>query len=295
MTPVVKKSIIGTGLSGLVGSRVVELLHDKYDFTDLSLTTGVDITSTDQVIESIERSPAKTILHMAAKTDVDDCEDEKILGEESATWMVNVIGTQNIVEAAKRFGKRIIYISTDFVFDGTKEYYKEEDQPNPVNWYGYTKYEGEVKVVNSGVSFCVVRLAYPYRAYFPQKPDFVRKIMEKAKKGEKIIAPTDHIFTPTFIDDIAFALDVLLDKKLEGTFHLIGSQSLTPYEAANYIVKMFGLKSNIEATVRAAYFKDRAFRPCSLVLKNDKITKLGVKMQRFDEGLTEVKKQLATI
>src|SRR3990172_9027678 len=97
-----KIPIVGTGLSGLVGSRIVELLRESYEFEDLSLATGVDITDSQEVQKNLENSQAKIIVHMAAKTDVDGCEDDKILLEEGQAWMVNVVGTQNIIEAAKR-------------------------------------------------------------------------------------------------------------------------------------------------------------------------------------------------
>lgn len=287
-----KMKVLGTGLSGLVGSRVVELLSGEYEFEDLSLTTGVNIINYNDLLDRFKNSKASVILHMAAKTDVDGCEDDKILLEEGSAWMVNVEGTQNIVEAAKKTGKRVVYISTDFVFDGTKEFYTEQDEPNPVSWYATTKHEGEKVVKRSGLSYAIVRIAYPYRPHFREKKDFVRRMLEKMGKGEKIFALTDHIFTPTFIDDIAVSLSLILKKDTEGIYHVVGSQSLTTYDAAKLIAKIFGLKANIEAMTRSVYFKDRAFRPFKLVLKNDKITKLGVKMKRFDEGLLEMKKQM---
>lgn len=287
-----KIPIYGTGLSGLVGSRVTELLRDKYEFTDLSLTTGVDITDFDQVEKSLKASPAKVIIHMAAKTDVDGCEDDKIQGDEGSCWLVNTEGTKNIVEAARRYAKRVIYISTDFVFDGTKDFYTEEDTPNPVNWYGYTKYEGEKIVQSSGISYAIIRLAYPYRAYFEAKQDFVRRILDKAKESKKIPALSDHIFTPTFIDDIVMALDLLMSRELTGIYHVVGSQNLTPYIATEMIIKMFHLSTIVYPVSRNDYFKDRAFRPFKLALKNDKITKLGIRMKSFDEGLQKVKEQL---
>lgn len=287
-----KTSVLSTGLTGLVGSRVVELLSDEFEFADLSLENGVDITNFDQVMENFNNSNAEVVLHMAAKTDVDACEDDKIYGEEGGAWVVNVIGTQNIVEAAKKCGKRVIYISTDFVFDGSKEYYSEGDSPNPINWYGYTKYEGERIVGNSSINYCIVRLAYPYRSFFPQKLDFVRRIMEKIKKGEKVYALTDHIFTPTFIDDIARVLRILLKKDTRDVFHAVGTSSLTPYKAIEIIMDVFKLKGQIEKITREEYFRNRAFRPFKLALKNDKITKLGLQTKTFDEGLGEMKKQL---
>ncbi|MBI4991562.1 SDR family oxidoreductase [Candidatus Gottesmanbacteria bacterium] len=290
-----KIPILGTGLSGMVGSRIVELLSDKYEFADLSFNTRIDITSVDQVLEVFKNSEAATVLHLAAKTDVDSCEDDKILTEEGPAWLVNVEGTRNIVEAAQKYHKRVIYISSDFVFDGTEDFYTEEDVPNPVNWYGVTKYEGEKILEESGISHTIVRLAYPYRANFPLKSDFVRRIIEAGKENEEIKSLTDHFFTPTFIDDFAKALDILLQKELPGIFHLVGSQTLTPYEAVGEVFETFGLQGNIIPITRAEYFRNRAFRPCRLALKNDKITKLGVKMHRFDEGLLEVKKQMSGI
>ncbi len=290
-----KIPILGTGLSGLVGSRVVELLSDSFEFTDLSMKTGVDITNEEQVLASFQNSPASIVLHMAAKTDVDSCEDDKIYGEEGAAWIVNVIGTQNIVDAAKKYKKRLIYISTDFVFDGTKDFYREDMEVNPLNWYGITKAEGERLVKEANISYSIIRLSYPYRSYFDQKLDFVRRIIDRAKTKQKLLALTDHIFTPTFIDDIALALQILFERERVETFHVVGSESLTPLEAIKRITAKFDLKTDIVPITRGEFFKDRAFRPFKLALKNDKISGLGIKMKRFDEGLNELAKQLDTI
>ena len=135
-----KPQILATGISGLVGTRVQELLQDKFEFTDLSLATGVDVTNYEDLENHIRNSPAKIILHMAAKTDVDGCEDDKIFGEEGKAWVINVTGTENIVKIAEKCGKKVIYISTDFVFDGTRDSYSEDDEANPLNWYAMTKH-----------------------------------------------------------------------------------------------------------------------------------------------------------
>lgn len=286
------KEILTTGMSGLVGTRVSELLSPDFSIEDLSLNTGVDITDYSSVADRVESSPAKVILHMAAMTDVDRCEDEKILGEEAPSWMVNVTGTQNIVNAAKKSGKKIIYISTDFVFDGTKEYYSEDDMPNPVNWYGNTKYEGELRIKNSGLPFIIARIAYPYRSRFEGKKDFFRRILERMENKEKVQALTDHYITPTFIDDIAESLKQLIQRDLQGIYHIVGSGSMSVYEAAGVISDVFGVKADIGMVKRSEYFRDKAFRPLKLRLKNDKITELGITMHSFPEGLEIVKKQM---
>ena len=284
--------ILGTGLTGLVGSRIVELLSDKNEFENLSRSSGVDITDKNQVLERIKNSDAQVVLHLAAKADVDGCEGDKSLGREGEAWKINVEGTRNVADACLQTNKKLIYISTDFVFDGKKEVYQEDDIPSPINWYAQTKYEGEKTVQELKTSWIIARIAYPYRVNFV-KPDFFRAIFNRLKNGEPVAAVTDHIFTPTYIDDIAFALDALLIGNYNGIFHVVGSQSLTPFDAANLIADKFELdKSKISKTTRSEFFNNRASRPFQLALKNDKITKLGIEMRTFEQGLIEVKSQI---
>lgn len=312
-----KPEILGIGVTGLIGSRIVELLSDRYEFHNLSLETGVDIT-VPATLEIISKTTGEAIvLHLAAKTDVDSCEkdkseDIKILGYKQSlllrnkdikkfsglktAWAINVEGTRNVVDAAQKTGKKIIYISTDFVFNGESPSvggYSEEDVPNPINWYAQTKYEGEKVVQRSNIPWLICRPAFPYRAKFEPKKDFVRAILSRLKTGEKVKAVNDQIATPTFIDDIASALDKLIKEKAEGIYHLVGSQSLTPYAAAKMVAKKFGFNPDlIDGVGGNDYFAGRAKRPFNLALKNDKIKKLGVRMRTFEEGLEEIKRQL---
>lgn len=289
--------ILGTGLDGLVGSRIVELLSDKYDFENLSISTGIDITNRDAVLERIKSSDSEIVLHLAAKTNVDGCELDKSLGEKGDAWKINVIGTQNVSDACSHNNKKLIYFSTDFVFDGTNPPsggYSEEDVPNPINWYAKTKYTGEKIVQNSKIPWIITRIASPYRTKFVRL-DFARAILKRLQEDIPVAAVNDHIFTPTYIDDIAFAIDALIKNTSQGIFHVVGSQSLTPYEVAIFIAKEFDLDtSKINQTTRAIFFNNRAPRSFQLALKNDKITKLGVRMRTFEEGLREIKSQMSS-
>lgn len=289
--------ILGTGMQGLVGSRVQELLSSEFEFKNVDRSSGVDITNENQITEAIKISDAEIVLHLAAKTDVDGCEKDKSLGEEGEAWKINVEGTQNVANACSKTGKKLIYVSTDFVFDGNIEegkFYKEEDTPNPINWYAKTKYEGEKIVKNLTCPWIIARLAYPYRANFG-KNDFMRAILKRLQDGGQVVAITDHIFTPTFIDDVALAIKTLFKNYSEGIFHVVGSQCLTPYDAALLIAQQFNLDTSlISKTTREEFFKDRAPRPLRLALKNDKIGELGVPMKTFSEGLREIGKQLGT-
>ncbi|KKS98673.1 MAG: dTDP-4-dehydrorhamnose reductase, dTDP-4-dehydrorhamnose reductase [Candidatus Gottesmanbacteria bacterium GW2011_GWA2_43_14] len=286
-----KIPILATGLSGLVGTRISEILSSEYEFRDVSLTTGIDITDFEAVDKAVRESDSEVILHMAAKTDVDACEDDKILGDDGGAWRINVVGTDNIIACARKYGKRVIYVSTDFVFDGTSDEYHEDDLPNPVSWYGYTKHLGEEHLAESNVDFSVIRISYPYRNLFEPKKDFVHRIIDQFKKEGKIHALTDHIFTPTLVDDIATGLKVFLGRNLPGIYHLTGGSSLTTIDAVRTIAATYNIKCEIIPIDRATYFKDRAFRPFKLALKNDKISKLGITMSDFAQGLKTVKQQ----
>lgn len=286
-----KSLILGTGLSGLVGTRIVELLSSQYEFEDLSLDTGCDITDVEQIFTKFKASQAKLVLHLAAKTDVDGCEADKPLGKDGAAWKINAQATGNIVEAAKTTGKRVIYISTDFVFDGTKDVYTENDTPNPINWYATTKYAGE-KYVLAVSGNTVARISYPYRARCPSKKDFIHALLVRLQNNQTVAVLEDHIFTPTLIDDIAAGLQTLTEKVTSGIYHLSGSESLTPMSAAQKLVQILGLDQKLlMPTTIARYFQDRAARPYKLALENAKIRQLGVRMHTFSDGLTEIKKQ----
>ena len=170
--------------------------------------------------------------------------------------------------------------------------YTEEDTPHPVNWYAQTKYEGEKRVQSAQVPWMIVRIAYPYRAQF-EKNDFVRAMKNRRAQGLEIKAITDHKYCPTFIDDIAGALDVLIQQSATGIYHVTGNESLSPYDAAMAIAKAFGLDTNlIGTTTRSEYFAGKAQRPFDLSMNNGKIKQLGVRLHGFQEGLQLIKEQL---
>ena len=284
------KNIIGIGLSGLVGTRIQEVLKE-YSFSAFSTEQGIDITKSDSLKE-IEEHPASKVLLLAAKADVDGCEADKSLGENGPAWMINVLGAQNIVDVCKKTNKKLYYISTDFVFNGddTPEGgYVEQSKPDPINWYGRTKYEAEKIVSDSGLDHTIIRLAYPYRAVFEGKKDFFRAIRDRLKDGQGVKAISDHYFSATFLDDFASALGVLFQRNESGTFHVVGTERITPYDAAILIAEKYNLDSSLIAkTTREEYFQGKAARPFDLHLNNDKIRKLGCEMRSFSDGLDSI-------
>lgn len=285
-------NILGTGLSGLVGSRIVELLSHTCHFQNLSLETGIDITNKTSIEKYISSSDASWVWHFAAMTNVDEIEKERMLGKQSTAWKVNVDATSNLVELCRRYNKRLLYLSTDYVFDGTKKTYTEEDEPNPQGWYAITKYEGEKLVSRLGDGGLIVRIANPYRGKHIGKPDFVEIIRKRLEGNQAVTSPEDQLFVPTFIDDIALALEKLTNTTASGIYHAVGSQVLSPYDVSKRIAIIYNYSiSLVVATKFIEYFKDRAPRPFLGALTNDKISQLGVHMKTFDEGLEEVRRQ----
>lgn len=282
-------------MSGLVGLRIKALMSD-FEFVLISRKNGQDISKTETIESQFANFDGEWILHMGAKADVDGCEKDKELGEEGEAWKVNVIGTENVSLLAKKYNKKLIYISTDFVFDGQKsegEGYTEDDNPAPVNWYGETKYQGESRVGTSRAQALILRIAYPYGVSEALKKDFVRIIAGRLKNGEPVKGVTNHIMCPTFIDDVASALKIFISKNQTGLFHLVGAQPITPYDAAVEIANVLGINSSvIGKTTREEYFANKAPRPFNLYLKNDKIGNLGIKMKTFKEGLRALKEYI---
>lgn len=282
------QKILGTGLTGLIGTRITKLLPN-YDFISVSRSTGVDISDLQALDTVISQFEGRYVLHMAAKADVDGCEADKALGENGEAWKINVIGAENIAHICRKYNKKIIYISTDFVFDGKKEFgefYTEDDIPSPINWYGNTKYEGEKKIIGSGVEYVIMRIAYPYGISDAPKKDFVRIIANRLLEGKPVAGVTDHIMCPTYIDDIARALDICIQKDMVGLIHVVGSAPVTPYDAIVLIAEKIGVDTSvIGKTTREEYFKGKAVRPFNLYLKNDKINSLGLNTISLQEGI----------
>ena len=279
--------ILGTGLSGLVGSRVVTLLTPDFSFENLSLETGIDITDKGSVDGYFSKSDAPWVFHMAAYTDVQGAEKDK-----DTAWNVNVLATEHIAQNCRKLGKKLLYIDTDYAFDGKKKMYTEKDTPHPLGWYAKTKTEGAKRVLALGDLGLVIRISNPYRAHPVGKKDFVHKMLERLQSGQTITGATDQLFAPTFIDDIASSLRVLVKAQAHGIYHVVSSPALSPYDAGVIIAETFGVDRRlVTKTTFTDMFANRAPVPQYAALTNDKIKALGVTIHSFADGVAQVKQQ----
>lgn len=249
-------TIFATGADGLIGSRLLEIYANELTVDNLSLATGVDITNLEQVRDHLSGHAAPALIHFAAFTDT-AAATQQDGDKEGPCYQVNVIGTQNVAQVCAERGIHLIHISTDFVFDGEKESaYTEEDKPNPIDWYGQTKYLAEQVVEQAGGPHVIVRLSYPYRAEFTGKLDYVAKVRQALKDGSLRPQFADTLFTPTFVDDIAHGLKLIIDRRPTGLYHLTGSRAYSNYEAAQLIARAYHLdESKIQPGSLEEYLK----------------------------------------
>ena len=270
-----KLKIAITGSTGLVGSRIVELVSDEFEFILLRYPE-FDITKRDVVYKVLKGLSFDVFLHLAAYTDVDGAEKNQDLA-----FKVNVEGTKNVFEAVDFLKKKFIYISTGFVFDGKNPPFFEDSKPNPLSVYARTKYEGE-KIVKGKAM--IVRIDYPYRKSFPEKKDFFRAIKERLEKGQEVLAVEDMLITPTFIDDIAYGLKYLFKNFTPEIFHLVGSKSYRPYDLGRMIAKKFSFDESLVKPISfKKFFEGRAPRPQWNEMKTKKND--FFKMKSFEEAM----------
>lgn len=289
----VKKTIIATGLNGLVGSKFEQLFNDAYDFDRMDASAKenpIDITNLNQVMEVFERSEAQSVIHLAAYTNVTGAWEQT--GDKTGpAYQVNVEGTKNIIKACQETGKHLIHISTAYVFDGkNQEMYVESDVMSPIEWYGQTKAWAEEEVVNSSIDWTIFRIDQPFRSDQFPKIDTAHRIIAGLKAGTLYPQFEDHFFGPTFIDDFAKVLDWCVRKKFTGIFHASSGEKWSDYEFASAINQIHSLNGRVEVGHLAEYLKTLG-RPYqqNTALNNQKLKSV------LDFELLSVREALAKI
>lgn len=254
-----KIPVLGTGLNGLVGSRFVKDFSDKYEFDNLDLrdpNRPVDITNAEQIMEILQNSPAEYIVHFAAFTNV-TAAWEQSGNKDGICYQVNVKGTENIVKACQATGKHLIHISTAYVFNGKKEgLYTEDDQVNPIEWYGETKMLAE-KVIQEAedLKWTILRIDQPFRSDSFEKVDTAHRIVEGIKSGKLYPQFADHYFGPTFIDDFAKVLDFFIRTGEKGLFHASSGEKWTDYDFAKLINDSLNLGFDVQKGSLSEYLE----------------------------------------
>ncbi len=237
-----KKKVFVTGASGLVGSRFVEFYSRKYDFICPEYP-AFDLTDLKNVKNHLSKSNPDLIINFAAYTNVGEAENQR--GDKKRDcYKINVEGVKNLLEAS---GPNIhfIHISTDMVFPGSKndpgpyaEDHVPEINPDKLTWYGFTKAEGEKEVPT------ILRLIYPVRAHYGLKLDYLRKPLSLFDEGKLYPMFSDQHVSIAFVDEIAKALEKIIDGEKRGIFHASSRDTTTPFELVSYMIEKVRGKKN---------------------------------------------------
>lgn len=281
-----------TGASGLVGSRFVDLYNNKCITLGINPSSQIklNLLKEREIKKVILPSNAKTVLHFAAYTNVDKAQ-EQMNDKNGEVYILNTLAPKWLAQACQKSGKKLYHISTDYVFNGRKRSssYKENDKPRPVkSWYAITKYEGEnsVREVLDEKSYGIIRFSFPFSGVYKLKYDLARVLVDRLRENQVYTGITDQKIKPTFVDEIAKALNFLISKNAYGIYHVAGKHKrgfIYPYDFALKIAEKFGLnKSLIKPTNFSKYYKDKPSpRPKDTWLDTGKIESLGFKFERF--------------
>ncbi len=270
-------NIVVTGAGGLLGGAVAEVfaLHD-YDFTALDRNV-LDVTNAEACRRIIGELEPLAVINCAAYTKVDQAEDE-----EDKAAAVNIGGAENVARAAAEVGAKVVYFSTDFVFDGTKEKpYNEDDPPAPINAYGRTKWAGETATRKANPDHAIIRTAW---LYGPHGPNFIETILHLARERDELTVVDDQIGSPTYSLDLAAALPMIIQLDLKGTFNLVNAGQTSWFGLAQKALEL----ENIEVRLRAipsARLDRKAQRPAMSVLDCERMREHGIGLRPWDEAL----------
>ena len=296
------EKILIIGANGFLGSNIILLKNienyksQNYLFIASDLTNTnieknipfypIDITKSKDTIKQIVKIAPDVIILTAAMTDVDLCEINKDLANK-----INVIGPKNVLKACEILGSKLVFISTDFVFDGTKTdgLYTEKDMPKPLSHYAKTKYEAELIIMNSKIEYLICRAAVLY-GWHKTKLNFITWILNKLQQKEKISIVTTQINSPTFVKNLAEIILKLIEKNSEGIFHTVGDCALNRYEMALICAEIFDYDKNL--IVPVSEVNQKAIRPKNAGLDITKLkTIIGSELNIYNlfDGLNYMK------
>jgi dTDP-4-dehydrorhamnose reductase len=288
-----KVLVIGGG--SMIGSKIVEQFIKKnidveytYLKNNIPVINGnqLDITQKEDAMKLISKINPDIVIHASALTNVDLCETNR-----SLAYSINVDGTSNIIEGCNMIKCRLVYISTSFVFNGKKHQYSEEDQTTPSTYYGFTKLKGEELVKQSNLQHLILRTDQPFCWIEKwQHTNSVIRVIETLRANKKLKEISDWFNTPTYVPDFINALYKLLERKYDGTYHVVGSDYISRYELAILVTDIFGLDKKMIESVTSDSL-NLPVRRANVNLSNNKLFDMtGMRMMGIHEGLEDMHK-----
>lgn len=280
-----KKQVIAiTGCGGMLGEAVYPVFSERYQVyasdvdVNESWLESLDVTDKNAVREHLEHVKPDAIVHLAAWTDMEHCQRDP-----EAAYDANMLGVANTLAYARRHDIPFVYISTAGIFDGEKDSYDEDDEPNPLSVYGKSKYGGELLVVPYGKGI-VVRAGWMMGGGPKKDKKFINKFIRQIRDGKKELhAVHDKIGTPCYTYDLARALVYLLEHGTYGLFHGACDGGASRYDVAHAVIEDLGLHdSTVLTSVDSSFFAKEFFapRPPSEQMNNNRLKALNPHLTR---------------
>ncbi len=259
--------ILITGGAGMLAGALTGVFRDGNDILTLP-KSEMDITDREKVLKIVSNFKPALILNPAAFTNVDAC--EKFPGQ---AFRVNAWGAGNMALAARLAGARLVHFSTDFVFDGTKGApYREEDTPRPISTYGQSKFAGEKFIRQIHRGHYIIRTAWLFGA---EGKNLLSTLHTLLQRKQIIRVSNDQWGSPTYTEDLAGAVQTLVQKAAWGTYHLSNSGCCTRFQLAQEAARHLGCSADLVQPVASAELKLPAPRPAYSVLENYRWQQLG--------------------
>jgi dTDP-4-dehydrorhamnose reductase len=296
--------VLVTGANGLVGTKVLErLLHDPsavplgaYHQSRANEYLGdfpywtLNVADAGNVEQVLDEAHPEAVIHAGAFTNVDAAERDR-----DAAQATNATGTGNLARACAARGIRLVYLSTEYVFDGTAGPYRETDPVNPRGWYAQTKEAGERAVMAAGGNWAIGRttVVYGYAAHV--RANFVLWLLGQLKSGQRVRIVDDQIGSPTLADNLAEMVIALASSDAGGIFNTAGADVLSRLDFSKQIADTFGLDASLIDPTTTAALRQAAPRPLKAGLVMDKFRSAfpAVPVLSVSDGLAIVKRQFA--
>jgi dTDP-4-dehydrorhamnose reductase len=284
--------ILVTGASGLLGSSIINQAtrrgHDvcsTYHTHNPAIPTSapIDLTRKDLVEKLILKEKPETVVHTAALTDVDLCEQDP-----RAAMQVNDLATGNLSRSCHQMGIFLIYVSTDYVFDGKTGKYSESDTPNPINVYGASKLAGEQQVATHCNQFCIARTSVLYGWARLHRPNFATWLYRSLQQGQKISVVADQFASVTLNTQLSRMIIEVAERRSQGTIHLAGNERVSRYDFALRVAEKFRFDTRLIEPIQGSSSKWIAKRPRDSSLNVSKaLTELNNKPSNIEAALNE--------
>jgi len=296
------KKILITGANGLLGQKLVYLLAQQSTVHTIATSRGearfaipenttyqtLDTTDREAVLTCINTHKPHAVIHTAAMTQVDDCETQQ-----AECWLQNVEAVRYLAQACEANQTFLVHLSTDFIFDGKEGPYTEIATPNPLSYYGESKWEAEKILQNLATPYAIVRTVLVYGIIPAGSRSNIVLWVKKSLEDKKPIKVVDDQWrTPTLAEDLAMGCWLIAEQEAQGIFNISGKDFLTPYDMAIATADYFGLDKSFITRTDASGFTQPAARPPRTGFIIDKAKNvLGYAPHSFAEGIAILDKQ----